>query len=90
MDETDLVFKQNILKPICKGHATFGDKFYCLLNEYSMPLLQDMAEDGLLEPTDHSITVTKLGFHFVRNTYRAFDIKWLTAEGSHVGFSKAM
>ena len=90
MDETDLVFKHYILKTICKGHTTFGDKFGYLLNEYSMPLLQDMAADGLLELNEHSLTVTKLGSNFVRNICKAFDIKWLTAEGSHVGFSKAV
>ena len=90
MDETDLVFKQYILQTICKGHTDFVDDFRYLIDEYSLPLLKDMAADGLLELNEHSLTVTKLGFNFVRNICKAFDIKWLADETSMVGFSKAV
>ncbi len=90
MDEEDLVFKQYILQTICKGHTDFLNVYKDLLSEYSLPLLKDMAKDGLLELTDNSLTVTKLGFHFVRNICKAFDMKWLKDETGMVGFSKAV
>ena len=90
LDKTDLVFKQYILQTICKGHTDFVDDFRYLIDEYSLPLLKDMAADGLLELNENSLTVTKLGFNFVRNICKAFDIKWLTDETNMVGFSKAV
>ena len=90
MDDTDLVFKQYILETICKGETHFRDECRYLLIDYSLPLLREMEADNLLHIIDGGIEVTKLGFHFVRNICKAFDIKWLTAENSHVGFSKAV
>ncbi len=90
LDEADLIFKKYILQTICQGRTTFKEEYKYLLSDYSLPLLQDMEADNLLHFTDDGIEVTKLGFHFVRNICKAFDIKWLTDETNHVGFSKAV
>ena len=90
MTEEDNAFKKNIIETICKGKTTFAPKYQDLLNMFSLPILKGVEADGLLILSDDSITVTSLGFQFVRNICKAFDMKWLTSINSEVKFSKAV
>ena len=74
LDETDKAFKQYILDIICKGHTVLQLQHYAFFEEYTMPLLKDMQEDGLLVLANNTVTVTNIGRQFVRNICQAFDM----------------
>jgi oxygen-independent coproporphyrinogen-3 oxidase len=90
MQPIDQVFKKYILEIICKGKTHFQESHSVWLSHYTMPLLEDLEEDGLITLKENSLEVTKLGFNFLRNICKAFDIKWLSSEESNVKFSKAI
>lgn len=90
MDDNDIAFKQYILQTICKGKTKLQSAHKELLDFYTIPLLREMEQDGLLELSSDELKVTKTGFQFVRNICKAFDIKWLSTENSKVAFSKAV
>jgi len=90
MNDIDLLFKQYILNIICKGSTTFKNEYSYLLTDYTFPILKELETDQLIKLTSNSIEVTPLGFNFLRNICKAFDIKWLTSQQTNIGFSKAV
>jgi len=84
------VVKKYILEIICNGKTHFQESHSIWLSHYTMPLLEDLEEDGLITLKENSLEVTKLGFNFLRNICKAFDIKWLSSEESNMKFSKAI
>jgi oxygen-independent coproporphyrinogen-3 oxidase len=70
----DLVFRQHILNLSCKGKTTFSNMEMELLEQYSMPLITRLQEDGLIDFTPRSITITAEGRYFIRNICSIFDL----------------
>lgn len=81
LDETDQAFKSYILQASCRGAVAFKPEHRDLLQQYTLPRLQDMAEDGLLLLDTKGFQVTSAGRQFIRNICQAFDLKWLSTGG---------
>lgn len=64
----------NYIKDInCKGATTFDPRDRDIIDEYVLPLLTDLASDGLIVMNEHTVRVTATGRNFVRNICSAFD-----------------
>jgi oxygen-independent coproporphyrinogen-3 oxidase len=79
LNDEELRFKKYILDISCKGRTIFDPKDVGVLEQFSFPVLQSLAEDGLVTFESCSIQVTPLGNHFIRNICRAFDLQLLRA-----------
>jgi len=74
LNETDVVFKQYILDIICKGHTELQALNMEFFDEYTIPRLKELEEDGLLVLENNTVNVTETGRQFVRNICQAFDM----------------
>lgn len=74
LNETDKLFKQYILDIICKGQTTLQQQHNTFLEEYTIPTLLGLQQDGLLVLNENKVTVTPTGRQFVRNICQAFDM----------------
>jgi oxygen-independent coproporphyrinogen-3 oxidase len=70
----DIVFRKHILNLSCKGQTTFSNMELELLEQYSMPLINQLQQDGLIDFTSSSITITTEGRYFIRNICSVFDL----------------
>ena len=75
LNETEAVFRNYILDIACKGKTTFGSHQRDLLEEFVLPELKEMENDGLLLLRKKQLTVTGTGRMFLRNICHAFDLK---------------
>lgn len=74
LNEEDLDFKRNIRDMSCNGSTTFKAAQYELLQQYSMPALEEFEQDGLLTYNNDECTLTPKGHYFIRNICSAFDL----------------
>ncbi len=77
----DQVYKQHILDIACRGRTTLPAILSEPLKQYSMPLLTEMAKDGLLSMEGREITVSRTGRQYIRMICQAFDMKWWMQKG---------
>ena len=75
LTEEDILFKHYILDICCRGKTFFLEETMPLLQQYSFPALQDLAEDGLVVFNKTAVKLTPEGRYFIRNIASAFDIK---------------
>ncbi|MEN9571006.1 MAG: hypothetical protein RL172_2237 [Bacteroidota bacterium] len=80
LNEEDVAFKKYILDASCRGAVCFNKKDLPLLQQYSFAGLQALQQDGLLQLSEGGITVTALGWHFIRNICRVFDLHLLRSQ----------
>lgn len=92
LDETDRAFKHYILQVACKGVVAFRPEHNSLLQQFTLPLLQDMAKDGLVLLDTGGFQVSGTGRQFIRNICQAFDLKWLQSgeKASEKVFSRSV
>ncbi len=92
LSETDSAFKKYILETACKGTVTFKKKHYDLLQQYTVPRLQILSEDGLITLSEDGFKVNESGRQFLRNICQAFDLEWWQSEEKVRGeiFSKSV
>ncbi|UYQ92855.1 oxygen-independent coproporphyrinogen III oxidase [Chitinophaga horti] len=93
LDKTDKIFRRHILDIACNGSTLFHVEQQALYEKYAMPILQELAQDGLVEVNLIGVKVTETGKRFIRNVCRAFDLKVLQAQSSELRpqlFSKAI
>jgi oxygen-independent coproporphyrinogen-3 oxidase len=74
LNEEDLRFRQYILDMSCKGRTGFRPEDRDLLETYSIPELRKLEKDRLVELNEEGVTVTQLGWQFIRNICSAFDL----------------
>jgi oxygen-independent coproporphyrinogen-3 oxidase len=77
LTEEDLTIRKHILNLMCQFYTTWeNDPFYfqTLLPEI-LYNLDELQNDGLIELTHNSLTVTEKGKPFVRNICMAFDLR---------------
>lgn len=77
LTDEDLIIRKHILNLMCQFYTTWdNDSFYfnALLPEI-LYNLDELKNDGLLELTHNSLTVTEKGKPFVRNICMAFDLR---------------
>ena len=92
LSETDRAFKGYILETACKGSVTFKDEHRELLQEFTIPRLQTLDEDGLITLNEKGFKVNEIGRQYLRNICQAFDLAWWQSE-TKVGeeiFSKSV
>ena len=77
LTDEDLIIRKHILNLMCQFYTTWeNDAFYfnALLPEI-LYNLDELKNDGLIELTHNSLTVTEKGKPFVRNICMAFDLR---------------
>ena len=74
LDEEDLSFKQYILDISCKGKTNFKKEDLPTLQEFSFPILEELAADGLITWNEEGLSLFAKGHHFIRIVCSAFDL----------------
>jgi len=92
LNAEDVDFKKYILDVSCKGKTSFKPEHLPLLKKYSFPELELLELDQLVEWDETGLQVTALGFNFIRNICKAFDLHLLRnqKESTTPRFSKAI
>lgn len=70
----DQAFRQYILAVTCQGKVRFNPSDLPQLSKWSFPILQNLADDGLITWNEEGLEITGLGQHFIRNIAAAFDL----------------
>ena len=74
LNDEDRSFRNYILDISCKGKTNFREEDLTLLEEFSFPMLEELAEDGLISFNSKGLEVTQMGNHFIRNICYPFDL----------------
>ena len=92
LNAEDVDFKKYILDVSCKGKTSFNPEHLPLLKKYSFPELELLELDQLVEWDETGLQVTALGFNFIRNICKVFDLHLLRnqKESTTPRFSKAI
>jgi len=92
LSEEDVAFRKYILDVSCKGKTMFKEEHLPILKKYSFPELEKLQADNLVNWNEQGLTVTDLGWHFIRNICKAFDLHLLRnmVATSNPRFSKAI
>jgi len=92
LSEEDVDFKQYILDISCKGKTSFKKEHLPLLRQFSFAELEKLEADALVEWNEEGATVTLLGYNFIRNICKSFDLHLLRnqKETATPRFSKAI
>ena len=73
----DLVIRKHILNLMCRLETTWDLETSFPEIENALETLKEMESDGLVEISDHSITITEKGRAFTRNVAMTFDLRML-------------
>lgn len=92
LSEEDMAFKKYILDISCTGKTVLQERHASLVSKYSIPELEKLEMDDLIDWDENKLTVTELGTHFIRNICKAFDLHLLRnqAKTANPLFSKAI
>ncbi|MBS1666268.1 MAG: oxygen-independent coproporphyrinogen III oxidase [Bacteroidetes bacterium] len=92
LSEEDLVFRKHILDMSCRGETFFNPVYKKQIESLSIPELQKLSDDGLVEFDDFHAKLTVQGRNFIRNVCRAFDLHLLRSAQTQEkkSFSKAI
>ncbi len=76
LNQEDLIIRQHILNLMC-SFSTSWEKPELFFPEIDQVVeqLKEMAQDGLIQMTDSSVTILEKGKPFVRNICMAFDLR---------------
>lgn len=92
LNQEDIAFRQYIKDVACNGKTQFQAHHLPLLEQYSFPFLNSLAQDGLLTYNTRELSLTETGHYFIRNVCSAFDL-FLQRKSNiplHQRFSKAI
>jgi oxygen-independent coproporphyrinogen III oxidase len=90
LNETDMAFRKYILDISCKGETVFLPEHLSILEEYTFPVLTELAKDGLVDLNRERVMLTPQGHNFIRNICSAFDLYLKQANPAKEIFSKAI
>lgn len=90
LNDEDIAFRKYILDISCQGRTIFATEHLPILEEYTFPELQGLADDGLVTYDRQGLQVTELGQNFIRNICKAFDLHLLRNAQAKPIFSKAI
>lgn len=92
LNDEDAAFRKYILDISCQGKTKFLPQHLKLLQQFSFIELNKLKADGLVEYDIQGLTVTVLGWNFIRNICKAFDLHLLRNEAKNQPhqFSKAI
>ena len=74
LNEEDIAFRQYIKDVSCKGATVFHKEHLPVLEEFSFPVLEQLAADGLVEYDKDHLKLKGEGHYFIRNACSAFDL----------------
>lgn len=74
LNAEDMAFRQYILDISCKGFTCFHPAHLHLLESFTFPILEQLANDGLIEYDRFHVKLTDNGHYFIRNVCSAFDL----------------
>ncbi|QCX52571.1 oxygen-independent coproporphyrinogen III oxidase [Elizabethkingia sp. JS20170427COW] len=77
LNPEDLIIRKHILNLMCKLETTWDEHSYFPELDTALEKLQEMQKDGLVEISDHKITITEKGRPFTRNVAMTFDLRML-------------
>jgi oxygen-independent coproporphyrinogen-3 oxidase len=93
LSKEDQVFRRHILDIACKGSTVFDPAWTSVLEEWTLPRLRELAQDGLVSIDEESVvcdeesvtratsvTLTTTGRAFLRHVCKAFDLHLLREE----------
>jgi oxygen-independent coproporphyrinogen-3 oxidase len=90
LNEEDMAFRKYILDLSCKGDTKFQPDHLSVLEQYTFPLLPNLAKDGLIEWNREGLKLTTQGHYFIRNVCSAFDLHLQRSIPGKQVFSKAI
>ena len=92
LNEEDIAFRKYILNISCQGKTKFNQEHLDILKQNTFPELKKLQEDNLVEWDESGLTVTPLGWHFIRNICSAFDLHLIRSKKESINplFSKAI
>ena len=90
LSDLDKACKKYILDIACKGYTEFRVEDMEILEEYSIPKLKGLEQDGLVTLTSNGVSVTDQGLYFIRNICSAFDLYLAKVDTQKTLFSKAV
>lgn len=92
LNDEDISFRRYINDISCKGYTFFNAADIPLLEQYSFPVLKELAADELVSFDKHHLEVKADGHFFIRNICSAFDIHLQRADklSNIPTFSKAI
>jgi oxygen-independent coproporphyrinogen III oxidase len=90
LSDEDLVFRKYILDISCRGETKFNEKDLPVLEQFTFPLLEDLAKDRLIEWNRQGLELTAQGHYFIRNVCSAFDLHLYRKQPARQIFSKAI
>ena len=80
LDEEDRVFRKHILDIACQGHTQVDPAWSELLEEWTFPVLRDLAADGIVRIEGSRISLADAGRPYLRHVCKAFDLHLLRDE----------
>ncbi|HVU57938.1 MAG TPA: oxygen-independent coproporphyrinogen III oxidase [Puia sp.] len=80
LNEEDKAFRQHILDIACQGHTTLHHAWAAVLDEWTLPVLHLLQQDGLVRMDGNEVRITREGLPFLRHVCKAFDLHLLRAE----------
>ncbi|OQP40800.1 oxygen-independent coproporphyrinogen III oxidase [Niastella yeongjuensis] len=92
LNKEDALFRRHILDMACQGRTFFYPNSSVELEQWTLPMLRDLQQDGLVDLYPDHVVVTTIGRHFIRNICKAFDLHLLRREAAspQQTFSKAI
>jgi oxygen-independent coproporphyrinogen-3 oxidase len=92
LSREDALFRCHILDIACQGRTCFNTSYADVLEQWTLPILRDLQNDGLVNLGPGYVEVTSIGRHFIRNICKAFDLHLLRCESGspQQTFSKAI
>lgn len=87
----DQVIRKHIQNIMCYLQTSWGNlcTYFDAFDEVELRLLE-LEKDGLIKLADHTLTVTDLGRHFLRNIALAFDLRYWKDTPEKPTFSKTV
>ncbi len=82
LTEEDLAFRKYILDLSCHGKTTLDPKHLDVLSRHTLPELEKLEADALIERNGYDLQITGLGRNFIRNICSAFDLHLLRSKAT--------
>ncbi|HTR29580.1 MAG TPA: oxygen-independent coproporphyrinogen III oxidase [Puia sp.] len=80
LSDEDRRFRQYILDIACQGQTIFDPSSAAMLEEWTFPVLRELAADGIVELDEKGVGLTEQGRPFLRHVCKAFDLHLLRDE----------
>jgi oxygen-independent coproporphyrinogen III oxidase len=87
LNAEDIVFRRHILEIACQGRTDLKPEWEEVLEEWTVPRLRALQEDGIVELDERRVSLTERGRLFLRHVCKAFDLRLLRDERVREGIA---